>query len=230
MAGLFNPSEIYNMLQQRGMVPRLVDAHPYGQRGAGLFAQYPNVVVARDPTKVTTPSAVENRTDTLAHEFTHATQMNLLYPALEEIQNKIKNKEKVTKEETQFYEAMTKLMETNPSLSSMLNKMYLSSGDRSEDKYRTSIPELQAWGVGYMSRPTDFMNKEKENINPHLNPSMASEFSIISALYSKLPESLKKLSVESRKKEIEDARKKDRQDFYKESVDVFADPFKSSIK
>jgi hypothetical protein len=230
MAGLFDPSEIYNALQQRGMLPRLVDANPYGQRGAGLFSEGRNIIVARDPSKASFPSIAEERTDTLAHEMTHAAQFNLLKPALSTIQSKINAKEKLSKEEMQFADAMNKLMENNPSLSMLLDKMYTSSGNPQNDRYRTTIPELQAWGVGYMSRPTGPMSREQSNINPHLNPSMASEFSILSSLYSKLPESTKKVSTGLKQDDIQSRRKNDKEGFYKESVDLFADPFKPSIK
>jgi hypothetical protein len=230
MANLFDPSSIYEMLQQRGMLPRLVDANPYGQRGAGLFSQGMNVIVARDPSKAAFPSVSEERTDTLAHEMTHAAQFNLLKPALSAIQSKIIAKEKLSKEETQFAEAMNKLMENNPSMASMLSKLYTSTGNKETDIYRTKPEELQAWGTGYMSRPDSQMNREASNINPHLNPSMASEFSIISALYSKLPESVKKTSTRLRQEEITTKRKSDKEGMYKESVDLFADPFKSTIK
>jgi hypothetical protein len=230
MAGLFNPSDIYDMLQQRGILPRLSDADPYGQRGAGLFSEGKNVIVARDPSKAGFPSIAEGRTDTLAHEMTHAAQFNLLEPAFRRIQSKKIAKEKLSNEELQFADGMDKLMRENPSLASLLGKMYSSSGDSKDDKYRTSIPELQAWGVGYMSRPTYSMNREKSNINPHLNPSMATEFSILSNLYSKLPENVKKISTELRQDEIDKSRSRDREGLYKESVDLFSDPFKSTIR
>jgi hypothetical protein len=230
MAGLFNPTEIYNMLRQQGLLPRLIDANPYGQRGAGLFSESKNVVVARDPSKAGFPSIQENRTDTLAHELTHAAQFNLLYPALKTINSKVTAKEKLTTQEVQFSEAMDKLMSENPSLKAMLGKMYTSEGIRADDKYRTSLPELQAWGVGYMSRPTNSMNKEKDNINPHLNPSMATEFSILSDLYSRLPDNVKAVSSRLKQDEIKSNRKSDREGMVRDSVDIFDDPFKSTIR
>jgi len=230
MAGLFNPSGIYDMLQQRGMLPRLIDANPYGQKGSGLFSEGMNVIVARDPSKAAFPSIAEGRTDTLAHEMTHAAQFNLLKPAFSTIQSKINAKEKLTKEETQFAEAMTKLMENNPSMASMLSKLYTPTGNKEADAYRTKPVELQAWGTGYMSRPDSPMNREAGNINPHLNPSMASEFSILSDLYSKLPDSVKKTSTSLRQEDIANKRKSDRGGLYKESVDLFSDPFKSTIR
>lgn len=228
--GLFNPSELYEMLRQQNMVPRLIDSNPYGQRNAGLFSQYRNVVVARDPSKVSSPSAIYDRTDVLAHELAHAAQFNLLFPALQTIQSKQTDKEKLTTQEVQFASAMQKLLEDNPSLKSLVNKMYTKTGIKEDDKYRTMPEELQAWGVGYMSRPTDMLNKEKPNINPHLNPSMATEFSILSNLYSKLPDSVKAVSSKLRQEEINKYRKNDREGMVKESMDIFADPFRPTIR
>lgn len=227
---LFNPSELYEMLKQQGLLPRLIDANPYGQRGAGLFSESKNVVVARDPSKAGFPSIQENRTDTLAHELTHAAQFNLLYPALKTIQSKEIAKEKLTAQEIQFAEAMGKLMRENPSLKAMVEKLYTNTGNKEEDRYRTMLPELQAWGVGYMSRPTNPMNREKPNINPHLNPSMATEFSILSNLYSKLPENTKSVSSRLRQEDISGSRKNDREGFVQDSRDIFSDPFKYTIK
>ena len=230
MANLFNPSDLYEMLNQQGLLPRLMDSSPYGQQKAGLFSSARNVVVARDPSTAVFPSTKEDRTDTLAHELTHAAQFNLLYPALKTIQSKEIAKEKLTPQEVQFVGAMNKLMSDNPSLKATIDKMYTSEGNRSDDKYRTSLPELQAWGVGYMSRPTNVMNKEKANINPHLNPSMASEFSILSNLYSKLPENVKAVSSRLRQEEISGNRKSDKEGLVRDSMDIFSNPFKSSIK
>lgn len=226
---LFNPSDVYEILRQQGLLPRLLDSSPDGF-GSGLFSKSRNVVVAKQPNTSSFPSTREKRTDTLAHELTHAAQFNLLYPALKTIQDKSKAKEKLTTQEVQFSEAMDKLMSENPSLKAMLGKMYTSEGIPANDDYRTSIPELQAWGVGYMSRPTNPMTREKENINPHLNPSMASEFSILSDLYSKLPDNVKTVSSRLRQEDISKGRKKDKDDLVRDSMDIFADPFKYTIK
>jgi hypothetical protein len=227
---LFNPSDVYNMLQQQGMLPRYIDAAPYGQPNSGLFSEMRNIVIAKDPSKSSFPSVKETRTDSLAHEMTHATQFNLLYPALATIQRKEAAKEKLTPQEIQFSGAMNKLMVENPSLKALVDKLYSTTGNKEYDAYRTELPELQAWGVGYMSRPTNKMTKELANINPHLNPSMATEFSILSNLYSKLPDNVKTLTSKLRQESIQKARKRDRDGMVKESVDIFEDPFKTSIK
>ena len=227
--GLFNPSDVYEILRQQGLLPRLLDSSP-DAFGAGLFSKSRNVVVAKQPATAYFPSTKEERTDTLAHELTHAAQFNLLYPALKTIQDKSKTKEKLTTQEVQFSEAMNKLMSENPSLKAMLGKMYTSEGIKADDKYRTSIPELQAWGVGYMSRPTNPMSRERANINPHLNPSMASEFSILSDLYSKLPDNVKTVSSRLRQDDISKGLKKDKEDIVRDSMDIFAYPFKYTIK
>lgn len=227
---LFNASSLYQMLLNNRMVPQLVDANPFGMRDAGLFSKSTNVVVARDPSKAAFPSIKQEREDTLAHELTHAAQLNLLAPALEQIRNKVSSKEKISKEEQQFMDAMDKLMSENKSWKNLVERLYQPTLDRTDDKYRTRPDELQAWGVGYMTKPSSRMNQEKSNINPHLNPSMASEFSILSDLYSRLPKSIRDIALQSRQQEINVGRKEDTRGLYKDSSSIFSDPFAPTIR
>jgi hypothetical protein len=230
--GLFNASSVYQLLLENNMVPRIIDASPYGMMGSGLFNPKTNVTVARDPSKALSVAGKQSRTETLAHEFTHAAQENLLAPALARINSKITLKEPVSKEERQFLEGMNKLMTENKSWKDLLQRFYVPTGNAEFDKYRTEPIELQAWGVGNMTRPYDKMSDQKysKNVNPHLNPSMATEFSILAELYSKLPKDTKDISKQNRAYEIEKGRAKDLRGYYKESSDIFSDPFKSTIR
>lgn len=226
---LFNPSMIYQALQQRGMLPRYVDIRP--EQGVGLFKELTNLVATKNPQTTLAPGVQQERRDNLAHEMTHAAQKNLLEPVYNEIKRKINSKENVSEQEKQFVAALDKLYFDSSSRGSLTDKLYSPGMDRYEDKYRTKKEELQAFGVGYMSRPDDRMLREQSNINPHLNPTMASEFDILLTMLNKLPISVLNRAAQERKQEIDTFRKAAKKDeLLNMSVDLFNDPFASTIR
>lgn len=226
---LFNPSMIYQALQQRGMLPRYVDIRP--EQGVGLFKELTNLVATKNPQTTLAPGVQQERRDNLAHEMTHAAQKNLLEPVYNEIKRKISSKEKVSDQEKQFVAALDKLYFDSGSRKDLTDRLYSPGMDRYEDNYRTKKEELQAFGVGYMSRPDDRMLREQMNINPHLNPTMASEFDILLTMLNKLPTSVLNRAAQERKQEIDTFRKSAKKDeLLNMSVDLFNDPFAPTIR
>lgn len=226
---LFNPSMIYQALQQRGVLPKYVDMRP--AQGEGLFRELMNLVATRNPQGTSFPSIQQERRDNLAHEMTHAAQKNLLEPVYAEIKRKLSSKEKVSDQERQFVEALDKIYFDSGSRKALTDRLYSPGMDRAEDNYRTKKEELQAFGVGYMSRPDDKMRREQSNINPHLNPTMASEFDILMTMLNRLPPSVLDRAAQIRKQEVDAFRKSNkRDDMLNMSVDLLADPFAPTIR
>jgi hypothetical protein len=219
---LFNASELYNALKSFGLLPQWSQLEIDG----GEYHPDSNIIVG-DPSK----------TKTIAHELTHASQNNLLFPAFREISSK---KDK-TKEEQQFLDAMSKIMLMGtPSFEEIKrtatpDQLYYKDltpkkrENTSYNSYRTSVQERQAFGVGNMSGGLD-IPLDKGGL--HYDPSMATEFSILLELFKNLPETTKKKAVELRKKSIETSRKEEPNRLSGKSFteDIFADPFAPTIK
>lgn len=244
MAGLFDPSSIYLQLAQAGLLPQWAQQRPI--TGAdGSYNPDRNKMVAA------APDTSFNR-GTLAHETTHAAQFNLLYPAFNRITDKIKQGMDISPAEAQYFEAAKKLLNIQPfgkfsanedrtnreSLKKTVDSMYRSkSRDEGYKNYRTQLHELQAFGVGNMTEGGMHGATKQELIgsgySPHLDPSFASEFDIIMALYGKLPSSLKQEANTKRKEDIKANDKfygTDKNDSYYRYEDLNKDPFKPSIK
>ena len=247
MAGLFDPSSIYFQLANAGLLPTWAQQRP--TTGAdGVYNPDTNRLTALPP------SSPFNKT-TLAHELTHASQYNFLYPAFNSISDKLKKGSDITSEERQYYEAAKKILNEQPSSVGMYSKIEnkvnsdslkkaidslykIENTNKSKEEYksyRTQPHELQAFGVGNMSQGGMHGATKKEligsNYYPHLDPSFATEFDIIMSLYNKLPNSVKETIVNNRKESIEGNKK-----YYKDTFQPYKfedrskDPFISSIK
>jgi hypothetical protein len=244
MAGLFDPSSIYFQLVQAGLLPQWAQQRPF--TGAdGSYNPDRNKMVAAAPSNPFSKT-------TLSHELTHAAQFNLLYPAFNKINEKLKQGVKISSEEAQYFEATKKLMAEQPfgkysvkedktnkdSLKKAVDALYKdTSGDSSYKTYRTQPIELQAFGVGNMTQGGMHASTKKElmgsNYSPHLDPSFTSEFDIIMSLYNKLPTEIKQESIAKRKEDIKSNNKflgTDKNDTYYKYENIFEDPFKSSVK
>lgn len=244
--GLFDPSSLYARLAQANLLPLWSRRSPGGNEN-GNYAQWTNEMMAPLPTEG------REEKSTLSHELTHATQYNFLYPALEAIAAKKKQwGSKVTPAEEQFYTAGKKIMNDQPgtvgqfskieadknneSLNAAINALYKGTADFKP--YRTSVDELQAHGIGNMTSG-GMSGGEKAKIysnkfSQHLDPSFATEFSILMDLFDRLPASVKQGVAEQRTKAVEASKKfypeRDAtKSFYKYSS-MTEDPFAPTIK
>lgn len=243
MANLFNPSDVYNLLSEQGLLPRWIQQRP----SSGSFGEYDiveNTVISPPPSKDN-----ERRAATLAHEMSHAVQYRMFFNTASAIAKKIAEGEKVTKEERQFLDTANKTFASNfgpigamrnqeksvkagkETLAGALDRLYPETKKDDYYFYRTTPRELQAHGVGRMSvkdpQTRTWMNKLPQNV--HLDPSFATEFSILMEQYKGLPKELKETLSSASKKSIEAERSRSA---YKEDkfVDVFEDPFKPGLK
>jgi hypothetical protein len=241
MANLFNPSEVYNLLAEQGLLPRWIQRRPYSD-ASGEYDTVENTVIARNPKS-------EGQRATLAHEMSHAVQYRLLFNAASEIAKKIMEGEKVTKEERQFLDTANKTFASNfgpigslrqqkqaveagkQTLEGALSRLYPSNKKDDYYFYRTTPRELQAFGIGRSSvnDPQQSAWMREGTQNPHLDPSFATEFSILMEQFKGLPSKLKENVSNRSKQYLEGERKNTR---YKEDkfVDVFEDPFKPGLK
>lgn len=241
MNSLFNPSQLYEILAQYGGLPQWARQRPYTAAN-GEYDTLLNRVVAQAPEQ---NSQKDKSTGTLSHEMAHAVQYQLFYDAASRIQAKIREKEKVTDEERRFLDSAQKMFiqgfgtvgMDNPrqrekrkdSLDAAVKALY---GDKKDsyDSYRTSPEELQAFGVGRMTKGGSVMHGRPDSGNGHLDPSFATEFALLLEQFKSLPESVKQRKGtrdESIKKnrEYEDSKR----NFY-EFSDITSDPFKPTIK
>jgi hypothetical protein len=243
MANLFNPSEVYNLLAEQGLLPRWIQRSPYsGARGE--YDTVENTIIAPTPSKENKQKAA-----TLAHEMSHAVQYRLFFNAASEIAKKIMDGEKVTKEERQFLDTANKTFASNfgpvgslrqqkqaveagkQTLEGTLARLYPETKKDDFYFYRTTPRELQAHGLGRASvsdpQQRIWMSKVPQNV--HLDPSFATEFSILMEQFKGLPSQLKENISSRSKKSVESERKNTP---YKEDkfVDVFEDPFKPGLK
>jgi hypothetical protein len=241
MANLFNPSEVYNLLAEQGLLPRWIQRRPYSD-ASGEYDTVKNTIIAGKPES-------EGRRATLAHEMSHAVQYRLLFNAASEIAKKIMEGEKVTKEERQFLETANKTFASNfgpigslrqqkqaveagkQTLEGALSRLYPSNKKDDYYFYRTTPRELQAFGIGRSSvnDPQQSAWMREGTQNPHLDPSFATEFSILMEQFKGLPSKLKE-NVSTRSKQYLEGERKNNP--YKEDkfVDVFEDPFKPGLK
>ena len=101
--------------------------------------------------------------------------------------------------------------------------MYASpEGDTNYESYRKSPTEAQAFGVGSMSYQT---KPRSTGANPHLDPSMTTEFDILLSMYQNLPESLKSSAATVKKSQIERSRKNTKDVYLDLSDDMLKNPF-----
>ena len=241
--GLFNASRLYEVLQQYGLVPKHANYSPAGE-ASGLFSAELNRLVAPDASLARDPYAKDATMATFAHEMTHAVQNNLLENTAYQIQKKKQQGGKLTDQEQQYLRAAEQIFARQygnvgnfnkanfradtESYKNMVKDMFTSpTGNKDYERYRKSVDEAQAFGVGNMSYPSNLRRKGQ---NPHFDPSMAQEFDILLSMYQNLPESLKSSAAMSKQTQIEKNRQGSK-DYYLESAkDMFKNPFEPTIK
>ena len=242
--GLFNPSRLYEVLKQYGLLPKHANYSPAGD-ASGLFSAELNRVVAPDASLVGRDQYPRDATmATLAHEMTHAVQNNLLRNTAIAIQQKKQKGEKLTDQEQQYLRASEQIFSDQfgnignfdsrkyrkdaESYQNMAKDFYSSPYGRKEfESYRRSPTEAQAFGVGNMSYKSDL---SRPGQNPHFDPSMATEFDILLSMYQNLPESLKSSAASAKKAQIEKNRQNSDDYYLQTAKDLFKNPFEPTIK
>jgi len=228
---LYKPSGLFEEMQKRDLTPSY---GAFSVTGAdGMYVPHVNVLFA--------PEDIIGTGTTLPHEVAHAYVSNILQPAYMELGNK--KSRNWSKEEKQFADAAMKMFP------GIFKSFFFNPKERKEDfekskaalvgdrkvkdaGYRLSQGELIGFGVGESSVPY----REKRpwqieyNVGGHLNPTMASQLSILTELYNKLPEELKQKAAEKRKASIGDYREEKSLSKVKDEVsDVFENPFKNTL-
>jgi len=227
---LYKPSGLFEEMQKRDLTPSY---GAFSVTGAdGMYVPHVNVLFA--------PEDIIGTGTTLPHEVAHAYVSNILQPAYMELGNK--KSRNWSKEEKQFADAAMKLFpdlfqsfffEPQERRLEFLQARNALIGDRKvkDAGYRLSQGELIGFGVGESSVPyVDRPGKIDYNVGGHLNPTMASQLSILTELYKKLPEELKQKAAEKRKASIKDYKEEKRLSKVKDEVsDVFENPFKNTL-
>lgn len=192
LSNLFNPSQLYSSLANSNMLPAWQQRLPYSEDVMGEYLPSSNVLTANIPNN-------DLRRNTVAHEMTHAVQNNLISPMASLIAERKWNQEKVSDQEEQFLKTASTLMNQSYGRVGQYNRgqveadeaslanMFKASNYKGKDTgYRGSAKEAQAFGVGNTS------GEGRANYSiPHLDPTMATEFSILMSMYDKLPQNLR---------------------------------------
>lgn len=227
---LYNPSGLFEEMQKRGLTPSYGD-FSLSDSDAAYFPDY-NVLLSPEV------GYLMGR-PTMAHEVTHAYVANILQPAFYTIKEKKDKNKKLTKEEKQFLDNAPKLY---PGIfydysdkEREKRKDYVKSkdaliGDRKvkDPRYRLSPDEIIAFGVGNTSVPGYRTQNEIDyNVGGHLDPTVATEISMLTEMYKALPEETKSYAASLRKnairKDLENSRTLS--NVKEKIVDVFENPF-----
>lgn len=213
MASLFEPNDLWQILNQTQTAPEWVPYNP-GSSASGEYDYGYNRLIAP-------PVQNPRNQTTLAHELTHALSYNLLRPMASDLQDRKWNREQPSQIENQFLDAMQKVYGQSfgrvgqiergaTERDAAYRKRGLASLFQDDDaryrSYRTDPEELMAFGVGGTVRGGgDYLPQTKGN--PHLNPTAATELSILLDLYKRLPEQQRKRVAEQRRQSIDERRK-----------------------
>lgn len=235
---LFDPSRLYEVLKKAGLLPKVANFTP--SSGEGMFSSDTNRLVSKLPKK--TDVLPEASTNTLAHEMTHAVQFNLLRNTAHAIQQKSQSGQELTDKERQYLRAAEKIFadqwtnvgnydrarleQDTKAYNQQVRSQYQNSDPRFQ-QYRTKPEEAQAWGVGNMSTP---MNSRTAGANPHLDPSMTTEFDILLSMYQGLPSSIRESAAAGKQQQINENRAVKNDVYLPYAEDLFSDPFKYTIK
>jgi hypothetical protein len=233
--------ELEKYLESRGETPS-VQIGGYMPGGTNGIFTSDNLNIGSGTIKISKDTAKELVPSVLAHEMTHAVQNNLLQDTAWRIQKKIEQGEKVSDQERQFLRASEQIFANSfarmgnydsaqhrkdlKAYKDQVRSQYTGT-DKEYGSYRTSPGEAQAFGVGNMATSRLSIGNQ---VNPHLDPSMATEFDILLSMYQKLPESLRASSAAAKQAQIEKERSTSKDVYLQLSNDLLKNPFPPSIK
>jgi hypothetical protein len=201
MANLFDPSTLYEILNSQKLLPEWAPTLPFSG-ASGEFYNNTNRLVSNRPDN-------NLRRNTLSHEMSHAVQTNLMRAVATDIAEKKWNKQELSPQEEQYLKTANTLYNTqfgrvgqfdrrqydldNASLENLLKGMFKSRNqDKDYDAYRTQPTEAQAFGVGNMSIPE---TEDSRARGQHMDPTFATEFSILLDMYKRLPQNIRDSSA-----------------------------------
>ena len=217
-SGLFNPIPMWEQIKEQGLLPQRVDASL--NTGAVYYPNQNSMIVESLSGRDT--AFMENERNTLAHEYVHAWNENILKPLIAEISTK---KDK-TKEEEQFLKATKQLAgdiypEAEPegsgleaqaqaarrNLESMSGSLqyvnYLKSlaSGKKIHPLKDKPEERQGYSIGEMTANALIDPEYSVAIDEqgtHRNASIATDYSILMDMVSRLPEATKKAAAQKR--------------------------------
>ena len=208
-AGLFDPSIIYNQMEQQDLVPPRTDS----MLSSAFGAYYPayNFMVAPSIDSPDTGLSKEDMRNTLAHESTHAWVANVMLPILDVI----KSKENPTDLEKQFLKASEKLAgniegydsyDENPQAYKDYNEYVARlQGDEEIHKVRKKYGEVPAYAIGNMSAGKQSKLKTGFGVGrggTHQDATVTTDYSILMDFIDRLPKDTKEKAADIRKQQV----------------------------
>ena len=218
--GLFDPTPMWEQLKAQGLLPQRVDASL--NTGAVYYPNQNSMVT--ETLRGQDSEYKEKMRDTLAHEYTHAWNENILKPLIAEISEK----ENRTPKEENFLRATKQLAgdiypepASNKVLDSLIDKAkYLGylielTGDSKVHPLKQQDQERQSYSIGQMTAnapPNSDYDVAIDEGGSHRNAGITQDYSVLIDLAASLPEETKKAAAQRRLGNIrefsEDSRQK----------------------
>ena len=204
-SGLFDPTPMWEQIQNQGLLPQRVNS---SLNSGAVYYPNQNSMVAKTLNAQDT-SQMEYMRDTLAHEYTHAWNENILKPLITEISAK----EDRTPEEENFLKATKQLagdifaeVEPNKVLGALNKRDYLGyleklTGDNKIHRLKQKDQERQSYPIGEMTANAVVDPSYKVAIDEqgtHRNASVTTDYSILMDFVDRLPEATKKAAAQKR--------------------------------
>jgi hypothetical protein len=207
--GLFDPSIMYNQMNQQNLVPPRTNSMLGGAFGA-YYPEY-NFLVAPSIDNTETGLSKEDTRSTLSHESTHAWVSNVMLPIIDVI----RNKENPTALEKQFLKASESLAgnidgydsyDKNPQAYKDYYK-YIKKleGTAEIDKARKNPKEVPAYAIGNMSagKKSDLATELGVGSGgTHQDATIATDYSILMDFIDRLPNDTREKAADMRKQQI----------------------------
>ena len=207
--GLFDPSIMYNQMNQQNLVPPRTDSMLGGAFGA-YYPEY-NFLVAPSINNTKTGLSKEDTRSTLAHESTHAWVSNVMLPLIDVI----RSKEKPTTLEKQFLKASEKLAgnikgydsyeDNSKAYKDYYKYIKKLEGNAEIDKARKNPKEVPAYAIGNMSagKKSDLATELGVGRGgSHQDATIATDYSILMDFIDRLPNNTKEQAANIRKQQI----------------------------
>lgn len=223
-SGLFNPTPMWEQIKEQGLLPPRVDASV--NTGAVYYPNQNSMIVETMSDRDT--AYMENQRNTLAHEYVHAWNENILKPLIAEISTK---KDR-TPEEEQFLKATKQLagdiypkaepvrpgleaeaQAARRDLESMAGSLqyvdYLKSlaGGKKIHPLKNKPEERQGYSIGEMTANALIDPEYSVAIDEqgsHRNATIATDYSILMDMVDRLPEVTKKAAAQKRLESIKE--------------------------